>query len=86
MSLLENMEVFVREKVEKERWTHKQLSEFLIARYPGVRGFSVRSIERFCCSKNIHKTAQLQDRELDEIVCKAVEKVSRNERLHNCMS
>ncbi len=79
MSVLENFESLIRQKVEKERWTHKQISDFLKRRYPGVRGLSVRSIERLCCSKNIHKTVQILERELDDIVCTAVSKVGARE-------
>ncbi len=56
MSVLEGLEDFVRDKVEKERWTHKQISAFLEGIHPGQRGFSVRSVERFCSYKGIHKT------------------------------
>ncbi len=76
MSALEGLEDFVRDKVEKERWTHKQISAFLEGIHPGQRGFSVRSVERFCSYKGIHKTPRLDDQTLDEAVSRATDMVS----------
>ena len=45
--LLDEMERFIKEKIEKERWTHKRLSLHLQYRYPNNKGLSVRSLERF---------------------------------------
>ena len=77
MAKLEDFEESIREKIEKEHWTHAQLSSFLIAEHPGERGFSVRSIERFCSDKGIHKTTKLCDVEVDELITGAVAKVLR---------
>jgi len=41
MSALEDFEGFIRDKIVKERWTHKQISAFLEENHPGQRGFSV---------------------------------------------
>ena len=65
----------IREKIQKYRWTHKELSEYLRVRYPGVRGFSVRSIERFCSTYDLHKTTRIPDTTLDTVVTSAVNKV-----------
>ena len=43
--------------------------------YPGVQGFSIRSIQRFCQEKNVHKTSRVTDQELDEAVSDAVSRV-----------
>jgi len=48
--LLDEMETFIREKIEKERWTHKRLSLHLQHRFPGTRGLSVASLDRFAAS------------------------------------
>ena len=72
---LEGMEDFVRSKVVGEQWTHLQLSCHLQSLYPGVRGFSVRSIQRFCASKDIHRTSQLDRHEVEQAVTEAVMKV-----------
>jgi hypothetical protein len=75
MAKLEHLETFVRDKIENQRWTHEELSESLRASYPGVKGFSVRSIERFCSDKDIHKTSRLSTEDLDGAVTGAVAQV-----------
>ena len=58
MALLEGLEDYVREKIEKEGMTHSQLSLRLRELYLGVRGLSVRFLERFCACKSIRKTSR----------------------------
>lgn len=72
MAALEQYEDFVREKVEIDKYTHKQLSDELQQSFPGERGFSVRSVERFCSEKGIKKMCDIDDHELDEVVSSAV--------------
>lgn len=72
MAALEEFKDFVREKVVMERCTHKQVSDQLQQFFPGERGFSVRSVERFCKDKGISKTADIDDQNLDEVVTSAV--------------
>ena len=85
---LEEVEDFVRQKIEVEKCTHKQLSSELQQCYPGEKGFSVRSIKRFCSEKKIKKVASIliitvvthsyiqvsniDDQTLDEFVSTAV--------------
>ena len=75
MEILQGLEDFIREKVENGRWTHAKISAHLQQAYPGERGFSFRSLERFCRAKGIHKTARLSEQELDEAVAGAIAKV-----------
>ena len=75
MSALEKIESFIKFRVQIMRKTHKQISEELQANFPGERGFSVRSIERFCSEKGIKKMSQLSDREVDMIVSEAIAQV-----------
>ena len=75
MSALEGLEAYVREKIEKEGMTHAKLSVHLREVYPGVNGFSVRSLERFCADKNIHRTSRPSADELDEAVRGAIAQV-----------
>ena len=75
MAKLQQFEVEIRDKIEKEHWTHAQLSSYLKVAYPGERGFSVRSIEKFCSDNNIHKVAKLSDADVDELVAEAIDKV-----------
>ena len=53
---LDEMEDFIREKIEKERWTHKRISLYLEHRFPHTRGLSVRSVTRYAV-----KQAHTQD-------------------------
>lgn len=66
MAALEGCEDYIREKVEQDRMTPVQLCAHMRELYPGVRGFSVRSLERFCSSKGIRKTSRPSDHQLDE--------------------
>lgn len=72
----EELEDFIREKVEKEKWTYRKLSLYLQQVYPSERGFSIRSLERFCSLKDIHRTQRLTGSELDNAVSEAIGKVS----------
>ena len=70
-----DIEQFIRESKEKGI-THKEMSERLQELYPGQRGFSVRSVERFCQQHDIYKTSQLRSGELCRVVATAVSQVS----------
>ena len=76
MAALEEYEDFVREKVAIEKYTHKQLSDELQRAFPDEKGFSVRSVKRFCSEKGIRKTCDIDDQELDEVISSAVLQVS----------
>ncbi len=75
MAALVEYEVLIREKIETCQWTHKQVTLFLKQMYPGQRGLSVRSVERFCSTNNIHKTSRIDDQSLDQIVSTATNMV-----------
>ena len=76
MAALEGFEDYIREKVEKDRVTLAQLRDHMQGLYPGIRGFSLRSLERFCSTKGIHKTARPSDGQLDDAVVRAIAQVS----------
>ena len=63
-------------KIEQEQWTHKDLSEYFKKRFPNIKGASIRSIERFCNLKNIHKTSRPTYLQLNNAVSRAVHKVN----------
>jgi len=44
--------------------------------FPGKKGFSICSIEKFCAEKEIRKTTDIDDQHLDEAVSRAVSQVS----------
>ena len=76
MARLELLTEYVRYKVEEEHYTHLELSAELQRLYPGERGFSLRSIERFCSNAGISKTPlNIDDKSLNDIVTEAVLKV-----------
>ena len=77
MALLSELgcENFVRDRVIGGA-THKEVAAELRRRYPGLSGLSDRSIRRFCCINQIHRSSRLCVQSLDEIVEQAVSQVS----------
>ena len=73
---LTSLHKVVKEKIEVCRWTHKQLSEYLQQLYPGSRGYSVRSLERYCSEADIHRTSRLSEYHVDIHVSQAMQRVS----------
>lgn len=63
---------FIIQKLVHENLTYEQLSMVLQQMYPGNRGFSVRSLQRFCASENIRKTSRLNHSELHLAVQESV--------------
>jgi len=55
-----------------EKGTHQQVSNELKLTYPGVRGFSLHSVKRFCREKGIKKMSDIDDQQLDDVISKAV--------------
>lgn len=68
---------FIIKKLVHEGLTYEQLSIVLQQMYPGNRGFSVRSLQRYCSRENIHKTSRLSDTELHYVVQESVLQVAR---------
>lgn len=75
MAALDGLEDYIRNLIEREHMTLPQLSFHLQELYPGVRGFSIRSLERFCSENNIHKTARLSAQQVDNAVSSAITQV-----------
>ena len=75
MAALDDHEDYIRRRVVDEHATHRQISEELRGLYPGRRGYSIRSIERFCHDNAIHKTSRLSEAAVEEAVAEAVAKV-----------
>ena len=72
MAALDNLEDFVRDRIEEDYWTHKQLSHYLQRMYPSERGFSIRSLQRFC---ERHDTSRVSESALCQAVTDAIAKV-----------
>jgi len=67
---------YIKELVEKQAKTHKEVSEILRQRYPGVEGLSERSVRRFCATNNIQRhDSGLTSVDLDNVVASAIAKV-----------
>ena len=74
MSIIDELDLkaLITEKITEENFTYEQLSTFLQHLFPGKRGFSIRSLQRYCSKENIHKTSRLNDIELNETVLSSV--------------
>ena len=64
------MEVYIAEirSMVEDGYTHEQISEFLQQQSYGVRGFSARSVRRFCSEHSIHYHNNLPVQELDRVI------------------
>ncbi|XP_065826874.1 uncharacterized protein [Oscarella lobularis] len=56
-------------------FTHDKISDLLTGQFPSVRGFSARSVRRYCKEHDIHWTTPVTDDELQREVEKGVEAV-----------
>lgn len=67
----------VRRMVVDQKTTHSGVSEALKNRYPSVtRGFSSRSVRRYCEKHGIHATSRFEDGAVDRIVRSGIQRVS----------
>ena len=66
----------IREEVVVAKKTYAEISQDLQESFPNERGFSVRSIRRFCECHNIHLRSQLSDQQVDMLVTSGISKVS----------
>ncbi len=55
--------------------TYREISQLLQRRHPGDRGYSERTIRRFCCDRDIRYRSGLTERDLREVVGRAVREV-----------
>ena len=69
-----DMKAFIEGKLS-QGLTYADISRQLQDQYPNVKGFSIRSIERFCASHGLHKTSRLSQHELQKVVATAVYQV-----------
>ena len=68
---------FIHYKIIEEGLTYEELSILLKQLYPNCKGFSVRSLQRYCEYENIHRTSRINDVVLDEIVKESVAQVNK---------
>lgn len=62
-------------KRREEGSTYAEISEELCTKYPGQRGFSIRSVRRFCEEHGIRRSSRLSHNELRKVVATAVSQV-----------
>ena len=66
----------IRKMVVEQKITHSGVSEALKRMYPSVtRGFSSRSVRRYCGKHGIHATSRFEDGAVDRIVRTGIQKV-----------
>lgn len=73
---------FIENLVYRENKTYIQISELLQKRFPNERGFSERSVRRYCKETGISKRSGVDEAELYDIVADTVAKVSISECQH----
>ena len=78
-SALDVFSQLIREKIHCG-WSHKRISRFLQDNNPGLRGFSERSVRRFCHNHDIHRTPRIEEHALDDVVTRATSMVSSIDR------
>jgi len=73
---LEELEGFVRHKVVVEKASHKQLNRELQEAFPGRKGLSISSVDKFCAERKIRKITDIDEQHLDDAVSQAVSQVN----------
>ena len=58
--------------------SHALISEYLSRKEPNRRGFSERSVRRFCSERDIHYRSRLTDAELDRRISTAIRSVGHS--------
>ena len=64
------MEAYIAEirSMVEDGYTHEQISELLQQQSYGERGFSARSVRRFCSEHDIHYRSNLSVQELERVI------------------
>ena len=64
---------YIKKLVKKKAKTHREVSEILRQRYPGVEGLSERSVRRYSATNNIQRhDSGLTSVDVDNVVASAV--------------
>ena len=84
MAVLESVpaaDSIIRKLVVEEKRSYSDVSTVLKATFPQIaKGFSCRSIRRYCKQENIQKTSRLEQHAVDRLVETSIQKVN-----HACM-
>jgi len=66
---------FIQVKLVEERLTYQELSKVLQEMFPGQKGLSTRTLQRYCSCEGIQKTSKLSDNDLDRAIKEAISEV-----------
>ena len=66
-------EKYVRQLVEQENKTFKEISAILSINFPGERGYGIKSVQKFCESRGISRC--VTQNTVEKLVADAVKKV-----------
>ena len=83
MEIMEAYSEIISDLVERKGMTYLQVSEYIKANYSEDRGFSERSIRKFCKENEIRPSGRpptVSDEELSCAVEKAIEQVTISQR------
>ena len=70
---------YVKDLVVTQQKAHSEVSLLLKEAYPDRRGFSLRSVRRFCLKNGIHAQNRLSNDELEQCTKEVVARVSIHE-------
>ena len=78
-SALDPYEEIIEELVERNDFTHREVAKYLNENYGVERGCSVRSLQEFCRSRNIHRFAssRMSQSDIDDTVKNMILEVSK---------
>ena len=66
---------FLQELIETRKTSYQEASDLLSCLFSGKRGFSAKTVRRFCADNNIRSRSLLDDYEIDRLICVNVSKV-----------
>ena len=75
MARIENVVTvsYIKKLAEKQAKTHREVSDILRQRYPGVEGLSERSVRRYYATNNIQRhDSGLTSVDVDNVVASAI--------------
>jgi hypothetical protein len=67
---------YIEQLIYRERKTYHEISELLQRQYPNERGFSERSVRRYCKENGLFKQSGIEGATLDAMVKDVVSKVT----------
>ena len=74
------MQDFVKQRVDAGS-THSEISQEICQMFPGQRGYSARSVRRFCADNGITRRTGMEDSDIVQHVERAVAEVSATPEL-----